>query len=319
MPVQIEKLEKGTIKQGIFDDLKSELVVWADFIKPTELELNTIARFTGIDVAELNDFLEETARPMLTNIERYSVIVLRAPLFEPKAISTQPVVVIISKTTNDIITLHKEPLRSIQRIRALPEKRKAAVFVKGPTYILFRLMDEIINTYHSVLENIDDTMSFIEKGIYTARPGARDILREIVELKKTLIYFHKALSANREVVAAIEKEYGDFLEKRDLSKFRLLYSDTTQLIELSATYRDILTSTLEVHLSMISNALNATMKRMTAWAALILVPSLIAGIYGMNFRYLPEIEWKYGYFFALGLMVTAIISLYYYFKRIDWL
>ena len=110
-----------------------------------------------------------------------------------------------------------------------------------------------------------------------------------------------------------------FLDRKDLSKFRLLHSDFTQLVELTVTYRDILTTTIEVYLSVVSNNLNITVKKLTAWGAIILLPSIVSGIYGMNFKYLPEAEWRYGYLFALAIMLAMVLVSYIYFKRKEWL
>ena len=194
------------------------------------------------------------------------------------------------------------------------------MFEKGPTYILFRLMDEILATYNMVIEDIDEKLGVIEDIIYSEENHKeKKLMVEMYNLKKVLIYFQKGLSANREVIASIEKEYGEFLNKKDLSKFRLLYSEMTRLIEITSTYREILTTLLEVHLSTISNSINVTMKKLTAWAALILVPSLIASIYGMNFNYVPKASLRYGFYLALGLMLVSMLILYAYFRRQDWI
>ncbi len=91
------------------------------------------------------------------------------------------------------------------------------------------------------------------------------------------------------------------------------------MIEIEATYREILTSALEIHLTQIFNHLNTIMKKITSWGALILVTSLIAGIFGMNFKYIPEVNEPFGFFFAIILMLVSVLSLYFYFKKRDWI
>src|SRR3989344_1262064 len=315
--IKVHILSGKEIKEGNFQDLKSQSVSWADIVDPTKNELELVGELVGLEVSDIESFLDENARPVINNLEKYSLIVFSTPLKEE---STKPLVIFISKTTNDFITIREGESRSISRMNSWDVKRKVAMFEKGPTYILFRLFDEILNTYNTIIEDIDEKLEKIEDGIYGEKKfKEKKLMVEMYELKKILIYFQKGLSANREVIASIEKEYGEFLNKKDLSKFRLLYSDLTRLIELTSTYRDILTTSLEVHLSTISNNLNVTMKQLSAWAALILVPSLIAGIYGMNFEYIPKASMKYGFFIALGIMAASMIVLYFYFKRKDWI
>lgn len=315
--IKVQLLKDKEVKEGVFDDIKTQNVVWADIVDPTKEELHKVGDIVGLEISDIEDFLNEHARPIVSNFEKYSLIVFSAPL---KKESTKPIVVFISKSTNDLITIREGESRSIARINSWDMKRKVAMFEKGPTYILFRIMDEVLATYNNILEEIDEDLENVEDAIYGEKSvKEKRLMVEMYELKKTLIYFQKGLSGNREVIASIEKEYGEFLNKKDLSKFRLLYSDLTRLIELTSTYRDILTTSLEVHLSTISNNLNITMKQLSAWAALILVPSLIAGIYGMNFQYIPKASMKSGFFIALGIMALAMIILYLYFRKKDWI
>ena len=149
-------------------------------------------------------------------------------------------------------------------------------------------------------------------------------MQHIFSIKKTLIFFHRALTANREVISSIEKEYVANIDKKNIKRFRALYNDVAQLIDMEGTYREILTGTLDIHLSSTSNNLNQAMKTLTIVASFVLVPTLISGIYGMNFvnnspYNMPELYWQYGYFFALGLMLFSIIAVYIFFKKKKWL
>ena len=138
-------------------------------------------------------------------------------------------------------------------------------------------------------------------------------------IKKVLIYFHRSLIANREVIAGIEKEYLNEIKKKELKRFRELYNDVIQLIDMSETYREILTGSLDMYLSTISNNMNLSMKRLTVYATFILLPTLISGLYGMNFRYMPELYWPWGYWYALGLMALSVILLFIFFKKKKWI
>ncbi|MFH1065132.1 MAG: magnesium/cobalt transporter CorA [Nanoarchaeota archaeon] len=311
-------LENGEVKEGSIESLKKRNTVWLDFNEPSKQEISKISEIVGISENEINEMLMSESRPLLTNLEKYSVILMQTPV-ESEEHDTLPFLVFISKGKNDLITIHRHKMPSMEKIKAWDDKRKKKMFEKGSTFILYRIIDEITANYLHILTSVDDQIEKLEEGIYKENGSHKTMMQDAFEVKKKLIYFYKALTANREVVSAIEKEYGMFLEKKDLSKFRLLYSDFTQLIDLTVTYRDILTTTIEVYLSVVSNSLNVTVKKLTAWGAIILLPTLITGIYGMNFEHMPEIPWVHGYTFALGLMVFCVTAAYLYFKRKDWI
>ena len=122
---------------------------------------------------------------------------------------TKPVLVFISKKSNDLITMHMHEMGSIKRMLAWEERRKVRIFEKGTTYILYSLIDEIAASYSSIMNNIDDNIEKLEAGIYEPSNEEKHMMQHAFEVKKRLIYFYKALTANREVVSAIEKEYGN--------------------------------------------------------------------------------------------------------------
>ena len=147
----------------------------------------------------------------------------------------------------------------------------------------------------------------------------KKLAEKVFTVKKELIRINKSASANREMVGCIEKEYITQIPKKHMKEFRDVYNDCVQVREIGETYRDIVTGILDVYLSSVSTNLNITIKKITSYEALILIPTLISGIYGMNFQFMQEIGWQYGYGFALGLMALSVIVLYIYFKKLDWI
>jgi len=144
---------------------------------------------------------------------------------------------------------------------------------------------------------------------------AKKRIQEIFREKKALIHIERALAANRDVLLEIDKGGHKNVDKASLELFRYIYNDTVQLIDMISTDRDILSNTVDVYMTAISNNLAMTVNKLTAWGSLILIPTFIASIYGMNFAHQPELKWQYGYPFALGLMVLSAVILYSYFKK----
>ncbi len=310
-------LDKNTVKSGKFTDLKTGQPVWSDFEKPTKSEIEQVASLIGIQAQEIKELLRLEQRPLLYNEKNYSVIVTSTPTLVEDHLAVAPVLIFISKSRNDLITLHRHHVSAIDKIYSYTAARSNTVFKEGITHILFILLDEIVDSYFQQIDGLSDIIEEVEDRMFDYKKS-NVIMKKSFMVKKSLILFHKALVANREVVVAIEKQYAQFLDSSKIELFTEINNHITQLIEMVATYRDILTSTIEIHLSSISNNLNITMKRVTSWGALVLVPSLIAGIFGMNFKYIPTLQSPVGFYLALTVMLLSVLLLAWYFKKRDW-
>jgi magnesium transporter len=311
-------LEKNTVREGKFTDLKSGKLVWVDLENPTATELSKLAGVIGLSDTELKEYLKPTQRPTLFNLSEHSLIIFDVPLSDKGYIFTSPVTIFVSKKGNDFITVHKAFSPAVKKIYTYNQSRLLEIFKGGVALVTLTLLEEIIDSYFIELDDVSDQIEDIEKQMFDYK-NSSSVMKRTFAVKKSLIFIHKALVANREVVSALEKQFAQFLDLKKMGFYRELNADITQLIEMTTTYRDIITSAIEIHLSSISNNLNVTMKKVTSWGAIILVPSLIAGIFGMNFRHIPTLDSPGGFFAALLLMVIASALLTGYFKKKDWL
>lgn len=312
-------LAENNIVTGSVDDLKTRRPVWVDMTAPTAEELKAVARLTEISEEELKQWMDGRKRPITIDIGNYSLIILKVPIARSSGkIITEPCVMLISKLKNDFITIHNHPFLAINRIRSYSDQHKKQIFEEGTTEIFYTLTSEIVDSYHEVLDMIQKIITQAEAMVLKAAKNAQ-LMDKILNVKEAMIYFHRTLAENREIVSSLEKEYVSFLDAQKLPKFRGLVSGLTQLIEINSTYRDILTTITEIYLTTVSNNLNVIMKKITSWAAIILIPSLIAGIYGMNFKFFPTLNWTYGFWLSLGLMIVAVTLLYRFFRRNDWI
>ena len=320
--LSVYKVQKGGIKAGSLNDLGNTSLCWADCINPTTKELKNISEKAKIPLNELKNVLDEEERPKVSDLENYSLIIVRTPIVKQGEILTLPLSIFISKDKNNVITITLKDIEPVHKIRQLIDAKKVDLHEKGISFFTYRLLDEVLNAYFSILDILEEKIDTIEDHVIE-KPDKISV-RNIFSVKKTLIYFHKALTANREVISSIEKEYVTDIDKKNIKRFRALYNDVTQLIDTEGTYRDILTGTLDIYLSSVSNNLNKVMKTLTIGASFILIPTLIASIYGMNFVSnspwnMPELYWQYGYFFALGVMVFSVAGMYIFFRRKGWL
>ena len=290
-------------------------ITWVDCLNPTKEELFELSKHTCVNLDDIKETLDPEERPRITEYKDYTVIAFKSPFYKGNQVITITIGIIILKY--GIVTLRTHEIKAIHRLESLTENQKITMFEKGPSFILYRLLVFIIEDYFVVMDAVEESLDKIENRIFKGTHN--NIMKDIFKIKKTLIYFHKALTANREVIVLMDKEFVKELNRNDVRRFRTLYNDMNELVDIESTYKDIATSQVEIYLTQQSNNLNAVMKKLTALASFILIPTLIAGVYGMNFVHMPELEWRYGYFFILGFMIVSVLLLYLYFKKKLWL
>ncbi|MEA3515414.1 MAG: magnesium/cobalt transporter CorA [Nanoarchaeota archaeon] len=311
-----DKLTLDSIKSK---DLK-KAQFFIDCFKPTKKEIEILASKFSLEQFDINLALDTESRPRILDHENYSTIIF-ASVLSSKSKSNKSKINTSSfgmlLCNNSLIFIRDTPLASIEKFKNLADDKKMKELVKGNGYMTYLIMDFIFDNYFQVTDFIEDKINRLESKVF--KNPDESTVKNIFRIKTELIYMHKALTANREVIASIEKGYLRNIRTADIKRFNYVYHDATQLIDIEGTYRDIITGILDIYVSSVSNKLNDIIKKMTAMASFILIPTLISGIYGMNFRFLPEFAWKYGYVFALSLMIISVVIMYFYFKKKKWL
>ena len=185
-------------------------------------------------------------------------------------------------------------------------------------FLMWAIFDVIVDRYFDVTDEVDDRLDAIEDIVFSPEPPT-DVPREIFTVRSDLSTVRRAAAPLREVVNAIIRREIDFVDDEAIVHFHDVYDRVLRVGDLIEAQRDLLTGLLEANLAVTSNQLNQVMKKMTSWGAILIVATLIAGIYGMNFRHMPELRWQYGYLMALSLMGISTFVLWRYFKRKNWL
>jgi magnesium transporter len=302
---------KGKVVQGKIEALRSKKTVWLDCYNPTKAELENISKFTGVPVTEFKEHILDYERPATIEEEKYSLIVFGAPTLKKNGGEATSLAIFLCKNQN-IITIRTDDLESIQKFKTdLLEKNPK--YFDSSTRTVQALMEKIIDTYYEHLDLFQEAADRIEAIVF--KNPQKKAIEEVFKIRKSILFFHKALIANREVLLSIEKQHLSRLTKKDLPAFRDMYNDIVQLVDTADTMRNILTGILDIYTSSVSNQMNQVIKKLTVIASYVLIPTLIASIYGMNFKYMPEIPWKWGYPFSLGLMIVSILMIYFYFKK----
>jgi magnesium transporter len=190
-------------------------------------------------------------------------------------------------------------------------------------FLLWAIFDVLVDGYFDVTDMVDERLDAIEEKVFPHEDdqlrSTRNVPREIFAVRSDLTVVRRAAAPLREVVNAIIRREIEFVDDQAIVHFHDVYDRVLRVGDLVEAQRDLLTGLLEANLAVTSNQLNQVMKKMTSWGAILIVATLIAGIYGMNFRHMPELHWQYGYAMALGLMGVSTLVLWRYFKRKNWL
>ena len=187
----------------------------------------------------------------------------------------------------------------------------------GADYLVYSLIDAVVDHYFAVLEILGERVEDLGEDM-TENPKHGD-LDAIRHLKRELLFMRKSIWPLREVLAGIQREESDLVGEATSPYLRDVYDHTIQIIDTVETLRDMVSGLMDLYLSSVSNRMNEVMKVLTIIATIFIPLSFIAGLYGMNFDFMPELHWKYGYFAVLGVMLAAGVGMLLFFRRRRWL
>jgi len=192
------------------------------------------------------------------------------------------------------------------------------LMVKGPVFVLYSIMDFIVDQYFPLVDTYEDKLAELEDNVFQ-QTLPRETTERIYQLKRDLIEVKRAIAPLVDVCNRLVRGDVPLVPEDSRVYFRDVYDHVIRINEMVDTLRELLSAALEANLSLVSVSQNEAMKRLAGWAAIVAVPTMIAGVYGMNFKFMPELDWYLGYPVALTVMVGACAFLYYKFKRSGWL
>jgi magnesium transporter len=207
-------------------------------------------------------------------------------------------------------------MRSVQAARELCSKDLQTAFPRGVEFLMHQILDQMFDHYFPSLDSLEDKIQLIQVEVF--ENATKETLDRIFALKKDIMQLRRLCFPQREIINRLARADLKVISPRAAVYFRDIYDNLYRIVEAAAAYHDMVQSTMEAYLSAVSNRLNETMKRLTVVGAVLSTLMVITGVYGMNFEHMPELKWRYGYLFALGLMAGATVTLIYWFKKKGW-
>jgi len=293
--------------------------VWLDAIEPTDEELKHLQDSFGLHQLSIEDSSRWGQRSKVEFYPEYVFVVSHGLKLDEGDELADSQVHLFARQGVYVITVRRKPVLDFEpAIKRMQGEQ--GMQHEGIGFLLYLLLDEIVDGYLDTIDRLEDLSDDIEERVSAedAEEGSEGLAQDIFRLRQTVVRFRRLTSPMREVLDRLMEAEG-IVTPTLAPYYRDVLDHTIRVTELMDNIRDLLTAARELQLAQVSNRLNVVMKKVTSWGAIILLPTLIAGIYGMNFRHMPELNWKIGYPMALGIMAGAAFLLYRGFKKRDWL
>jgi magnesium transporter len=310
-------LEHKDVDPADISDLLHEdgALVWLDVERPEERDLQMLQEEFALHPLSVEDALHWNQRPKVEVFANYFTVVLHAFVHENGESVDSEVHAFVGKEF--LVTLRSDPPFALDRVIARWDSQPELTASGGGAFLLYALLDVIVDGHLTAIETFEDEADAVEDRVFGDEDDV-EVQHDLFHLKREIVGFRRVVMPHREVINLIGEQPG-FVPAELVPYYRDVLDHVIRTIEFADNVRDLLTSALDAQLSQASNRLNVVMKKLSSWAAIVLVPTLIAGIYGMNFRHMPELDWRLGYPMSLALMAGSALLLYRSFKKRDWL
>jgi magnesium transporter len=300
----------------LFKDTPTVTWINIDSLHQVEI-LEKLGECYGFHPLVLEDILNTDQRPKMEDYGEYLYIVLRILNYNDKSGEIESEQISLILGPNFIISFQEKEGTFFNPVRERIRNGKGRIRKMGPDYLAYALLDLIVDNYFVIMEKLGEKIEFLEEELVT-QPGP-ETLQTIHHLKREMIFFRKAVWPLREVIGNLERGESPLVKGTSRVYLRDVYDHTIQTIDTIETYRDMVSGMLDIYLSSISNRLNAVMKVLTIIATIFMPLTFLAGIYGMNFKYMPELEWRWGYPAIWFVMVGIGVFMLVYFRKKRWL
>ncbi len=296
----------------------SPTVTWIniDGIHDTQI-IEKIGSHYDLHALTLEDILTTGQRPKFEDLEKHLFVVLNMLSFNEQKQQIQAEQVSIILGPNFVISFQENIGDVFEQIRDRIRNAKGRIRKMGCDYLMYSLLDAIVDNYFAILEKLGEKIEYLEEKLVSS--ADEQTLKRIHQLKREMIFLRKSVWPLRELISGLERSESDLIKSSTNVYLRDLYDHTIQVIDTVEGFRDMVSGMLDIYLSAISNRMNAVMKVLTIIATIFIPLTFIAGVYGMNFKYMPELHWKFGYaaVWVVMLLVAAVMLLH--FKRKKWL
>ncbi len=324
MTVCARLYRKGRLEADDFDldDVSEHLadpdaLVWIDMVSPTREQLVTLASELDLHELAVEDALKARQRPKLDVYDSHTFLATRALRLDTSSGTLDETEIHAFTNTRWMVTVRSDDRhdldRVVRRLTAAPD-----LVANGASFLLYAVLDAVVDDYVEIAQVFDDFYDEISEGLFEERPIAHDKQRQWFEMRRALVRFHRVSTSMREALSSLRRRDRAFVPDALDPYYQDVYDHLVRVIESADATRELGATIVETNISLRDYRQNQIMKRVTSWAAIVAVPTLITGFYGMNVPY-PGFAENWGVVASIVLMVALSTWLYVQFKSRDWL
>jgi len=293
-------------------------VSWINVVGSHNVDaVSEIGKYFGLHPLVLEDIVNSAQRPKAEDFGDYIFVVLKMLSIDDSGggLLGEQVSIIIGP--DYVISFQEKPGDVFEPLRDRIRKSKGRIRKAGADYLAYALLDAIVDNYFAIVEWFSDETDEVEDGLIAA--PTTEMLETIYSLKREVLFVKKSVWPLREVINGLQRSESPLIKDQTRIYLRDVYDHTIQVIDTIESIREIIAAMRDTYLSSISNRMNEVMKVLTIIATIFIPITFVAGIYGMNFEFMPELGWPWGYFGALGLMGAVGLTMLIFFRRKGWL
>jgi len=292
---------------------RRDQLVWVDVAGPTDADLAQLEDEFSLHALAMEDVRERHQRPKLEHYPSHAFIV--AYTAERKEVD-----LFVGPTW--LITVREDDVDGqasfVDGARTRFERIRPEHVTVG--FLLYVVLDELVDGYFARNDEVEDELEELENRIFAEGPfDERSIQQELFDVRRRLLTFRRLVVPLRDVLGALLRREVEWVDDNAVTHLQDVYDHVLRAVDMVDNHRELMGNAVDAHLAIISNRMNSVMKRMTSWGAILLGSTLVTGVYGMNFVHMPELDWVWGFWWALGIMAFITIAGYLWFRSKDWL
>jgi len=293
---------------------KSKAPFWLDLVNLPTRQLFEILGIFGVHKLVMEDCTAKNTRTKVEQFDAYNFIVVHGVLRSDHTIKTTEIDLIQGK--NGVISVHYHSSATFEWLKGNPHKLEQ-LLRRGSDFLLHTLIDLEVDNYFLILEDVENELDSLEdQAVKDPKPA---LLTKLFTLKHQLFLVRREVAPQREVMVALARRHVPLISPESEAYFRDIYDHLIRITDMLDNFRETAANILEIHISVTSNKMNEVMKVLTVVATIMMSLTVISSIYGMNFRFMPELEWRYGYFMVLGFMALVASIMIIYFRKKRWI
>lgn len=305
--------------EEVFSFRREPSITWlnVDGVHQPEI-IEQVGKSFGLHPLVAEDIASTGQRPKMEDFDDYIFVVLRMLMFDEKVNETKTEQVSILFGRDFVVSFQERASGDVfDPIRERLRSNKGKIRKMGADYLAYSLIDAIVDNYFVILEKLGETIEDVEDKLVT-NPTS-ETLHKIHDLKREMIFLRKSVWPLREVINKLGRSESELINASTCVYMRDVYDHTVQVMDSVETFRDMLSGMLDIYLSSLSNRMNEVMKVLTVISTIFIPLTFVVGLYGMNFRHMPELEQTWGYPVILILMFAVALLMVVYFRRRKWM